>query len=121
MTTKYDALEALATKADPGRWEWVGMNIESGAVTVMEVGDDNKPWGMHSTTMTISAENEAWIVAANPSVALGLIADVKALAEALTKIDDAASNDATCEADSPTWQAIQSARAALARIQGEGK
>lgn len=80
---KYDALEELATKADQGTWKWVGMSIESDDQTVMDVGDDGEPWGMHSTAMNISPENEAWIVAGNPSVVLGLIADVKALAKAL--------------------------------------
>lgn len=89
MTTKYDALEAKATKAQQN-----GYYRDSG---------DNMFYGPSPLDVAVFEE------AASPAAVLGLIADVKALAEALHKIEQGTTSE---------WVAM-TASAALKRIQEE--
>lgn len=108
MTNKYDALEALEGKATKGPWGLShdghgGVRIESGNVQI----------GFASSAAGRQEANAQLIAAARNAVPT-LIADVKALAEALEGIYQAVDS---CVDLTP--EVMDSARAALKRIQGE--
>lgn len=68
-----EAIKARLAASTPGKWEWVGMDIETDAepysLMVMEVGDDDKPYGLHSTEMKIREEDKIFIIAAPTDMA----------------------------------------------------
>lgn len=94
MTTKYDALEALEGKATKGPWEWSEGGEWISSPSHILLCPSNVPggidipdgWGAllgaHSGTNEESEANAQLITAARNAVPT-LIADVKALAEAL--------------------------------------
>lgn len=102
MNTRYDEIEALASKASPGHWF---ITVDKQAVWSNPHGRVCRPPN-HSKVWTWD-ENAAFIAAAREAVP-SLIDDVKALAAALAGVIRV-SDRATDEFDA--------ARAALKRIQ----
>jgi len=83
-----DDIKARRGKATGGKWEWVGMCLEAEfegppwVITVIDVGDDSKGYGLHSTRMEIRDENADFIANA-PADIDWLIAKVERLGDEL--------------------------------------
>lgn len=122
MTTKYDALEAKANAVHEhsdniGEEAWYGPG---------ELRDLGRIGVVNGGASRIGAADDEYIVACEPASILGLIADVKALAEALKEVTASLAWNAHGECRAihdgpimPSSQAVEFARAALKRIQGE--
>lgn len=117
MTTKYDALETLNNAATMGNWEAWELRPGDPSWGACEIWADEKV----IATMVCGVPNATYIAAAANAVPT-LIADVKALAEALKALDEAycrSGADLTRDERNEDRQRLNAARAALARIQGE--
>lgn len=117
MKTKYDELAELAEQASPGIWSGndYGVFEHAGADSMCVAVPDDDPVNGPVIGVAQQAWDMRYIAAANPVAVLGLIADVKALAEALKTMLDLYDD----WEGPPNLPEYQVARAALKRIQGE--
>jgi hypothetical protein len=122
MKTKYDALAELAAKVPLEKWTCSGATVHI-PETEEWAGKELSIAGLDKSVARAYARH---IAAANPETFFGLIDDVKALAEALTEVTASLAWNAHGECRAihdgpimPSAQAVEFARAALARIQGE--
>lgn len=107
----------------PGPWSLPhfakpGMNCQCGyvltdsmlgAVCTVHASGDGDDWAAHGDNPKFAeAVANARLIAAAPE-----------LLEALLAIESAAMNDNQCDADTPTFKAIDAARAAIAKATGE--
>lgn len=116
MKTKYDELAELAEQASPGIWSGndYGVFEHAGADSMCVAVPDDDPVNGPVIGRAQQAWDMRYIAAANPVAVLGLIADVKALGEALTHLEHNAR-----KSGANMGLALDVARAALKRIQGE--